>query len=638
MPTEGKADYLALRVLDNNTGAEIVRELAHAHDCTWGVRALQPGMPGSSTLGQFTIHSPGGPMSDEMRRHWQDQWNQLAYGQRVEGYLGNVITGSPRFSGIITSDLTRSLSGPWEIKGHDSLFMLQQSQVLPGEVIGLRGETGGNFARRFYGTQEAIWDDAFPSDTSANYQVSSWQFTFAGFRIFDPVFGLACIRCITTSPTDAFVVTNTTWSATAQYTSSSVTVHGVIAAGTDTTNAGECGIWLQADSTAQNGYQVLVQMAQTGASTGLYNVSVLVRQRIAGTYSTIAGPTTVFTNVGATFPFELTAVYSFVPISGPGSASTIGIRVLLNGQDTGVLATFSSSAFASGSIGVRCSPNAGGSPTTYVNRIQFHARNSGAGAGGAGTLFGTKRFGDGNVDTAPAVLTESLSGSGQTHLDMLLLAMTFGGTNIRKNPGAGFKGDTLDYGGPGGILNPTGTDLSASVELVEGQNIEANGTLVGSVPELYSTDVRVNSLPGGASGGAITWGRVANVGDAVLVDTVADMGIPGYTMLVLYAQAMQARKVNPLQAIQVRVIRDAKWLGAPGTNGAGPRELDIVGIQIPSLNVQRQTATIAGYDFVEGQADMLVYLSQLPARGAPAHAAQRFQRFADFVGTTYKTR
>src|SRR5262245_52506518 len=121
------------------------------------------------------------------------------------------------------------------------------------------------------------------------------------------------------------------------------------------------------------------------------------------------------------------------------------------------------------------------------------------------------------------------------------------GFNIRKNAGRGYKSDTLDYSaGPG-------SDLCTKVVWEDGSNME--DALAAGTAEVAASDVRMNAVPGSDSGGNVTWSRLGSIGDMVLTDTVADVGVPGFIGLALYAQAAQARKVNPMTATQIDVAR-----------------------------------------------------------------------------------
>src|SRR5262249_30981264 len=148
------------------------------------------------------------------------------------------------------------------------------------------------------------------------------------------------------------------------------------------------------------------------------------------------------------------------------------------------------------------------------------------------------RFAAGTLESGPT-LNQIVTLSGQTHLDMLLLASAFANRWIRKTPGFGFKADKIDF-----LLNP-GTDLSSSIVFEEGINIEAQDTAVTSVADIFAHEVRVQTIPGLAdSGGTVTWGRIGSTGDMVLTDAAYDLGVPTFSLLVAYAQQIQNRKAN----------------------------------------------------------------------------------------------
>lgn len=633
---KGHADYLGLAVLNDDTGAIIVPELVHGHQTKWEVRGPQQGMPGSSTLGTFKVVAAGAPYSPEFRRN-KSQWDLIQANwanevrMRVEGYLGGRVTGQPRFSGIIT-DMLPALDTPWEIDGVDSLWLLQQSQVLPGEtiILGGPGLSAGFSAHAFFGTNEVVLKDDFSKWSSGGS--SNYHLTGSFSQTTDPLFGLPAI---VGNGTSDIAITNTTWALNAQWSAATVTLHGVVNAPgpgvSSSTGLFGPGVFVFSDSTSANSVLADLVVQQVSALSGSYNLSLRIGVFSGGTYTQQAVANNLFTNLNGTFPFELTVILSHSP-SGPGGQQFF-YKAILNGNDPNVTSgVLPAGPPAAGGVGFRHADTVAGFPS-YLNRLEFIARTSG-GVGFPG--FGTNRFAFGNSFSGASV-GQSATGQGQTHLDVLQLASTFDNVAIRKDPGAGNNSDVINYGG--GPTNPNpGTDFSASVVLREGVNIEAQDTRVASVPELLGTDVRYNSLPGADSGGSATWGKIGNPGDTVLIDTIADVGIPGFMLLVNYARAIQARRVNPLQAVQARVVRDDRWIGAPGTNGAGPREWDSVAVEIPTINVPMQVAQIVGYDFEEGAESMVVYFNQLPRAAAPLAPTQRFQRQLDNLGTTYKPR
>lgn len=636
----GHPDYLGIQILNDNTGAVLVQELAHAHKTKWGVRAPQQGIPGSSTLGQFRIVAPGAPRSPEFRRY-KSQWDviQNAWASqirmRAEGYLGGKVTGTPRFSGIVT-DMTPTLGAPWELSGIDSLWLLQQSQVLPGETILLNGVGTAFSTKAFTGCQTVILDDGFAnwnSGDSANYHANNggWSFTPG-----DPLFNLPALQATADNANEITVASFT--ANPGQLSAATVTLHGVVAA----TGVGPIGvgILLKSDSTGLNATMLDFFLTETGGGTQIYNVTVRIGTWSAGTYTQQVGVSNYFTNVSATFPFELTAVLSQQP-TGPSGGQTGLVKVILNGQDKNV--QWGGGGAPAGLIGIR-NANSPASGTCYVNQLLVRGRTSGA-VGEAG--FGTNRFQGGSAFGSLTSPGQPTIGQGQSHLDVLQLAATFDAATIKKIPGAGVDGDFLVY-----VVGSQGNDFSNAITLREGINVIDQDTAVSSVPEMLGTDVRFTAIPSGPSnntdsGGLATWSRLGQPGDTVLVDSVADVGISGFTMMVNWARQIQARKVNPLQAVQVRVVRDDDWIGVHGNNGfgyptwivgAGPGEFDLVSVELPSLNVELQILQIVGYDFEEGEESMIVYFSQLPKQAIPEHPIMRFQRQLETLGNSWVSR
>src|SRR5215469_2344328 len=194
MPAEGIPGRLKYRVLDQNSGAVLVPDRPHLHQSQWTVMALLPGSPSAGSIGKFVIplHPPG---SEEFRaaKQWYDL---LGPGQRIEGYLGDVITGSPKFSGVFTVDGYYQDFRSFRVGGADTLWWLQQSQVFPGETI-LSGQTGILLVPQFTGTQEVIWGDNFANwnGTSSPGKPASTDYTASGFSFTssDPVLGLPAL-------------------------------------------------------------------------------------------------------------------------------------------------------------------------------------------------------------------------------------------------------------------------------------------------------------------------------------------------------------------------------------------------------------------------------------------------------------
>lgn len=629
MPQQGAPGYLKYRVLDPNTGAVVIGDLFHLRQSVWTIRAPQGGMPGSSTIGDFIIKLP--PPQSEAGKANQAAYSLLAAGQKVEGYLGNVITGSPRFSGVITK-INKPLAQPWEVIGADTLWWLQQSQLFIGENLGYSSaNTGTVLVTAFLGTRELIWDDDSTFwGTSSHPNLSDYTATGPWLTGSDPTYNLPAISIVPTSTT-AVLRTNTTWPIGGQYNADfnvcptgacSIKIQGVVQPGTTAVGQGtEFGVVALNPVGAQ---QLLLGRAwvhQTAlAPFYIWAIDAEIWTADASGAYTSRASVNVFTfngegNSAPSIPLEVEMTLN---------TEERLVRVMVNGQDSNCIWGIDKTILAaSGGIGFRCTTSAGGSPHVWFNRLRFESRTSFANGG-----WGSPgdRFVAGSIATGQQMAPAVILGSQQSHLDMMLMAAAYDGFQIRKNPGAGHRADSIDY-----VASP-GTDLSKSIVFEEGVNIREQGTMLAPLSDLFSHSTRVNAIPGaGGSGGQITSAPLAAVGSMVLTDSVSDLGLANYQLLASYARLVAQRKANVMRAIQVESIRTAdtadKW-----------RELDFVTIHIPTLGVFRQRAQVVGYVFTEGEASQTLFLNEYPDRQLIQHNLGRLSRALEFVGTTYARR
>lgn len=620
--------YLGYRLLDPNTGTVVVPDLFHLHRSRWTVRALTPGMPGSTTIGDFNILLP--PPYTEEHGRYRAQYDAIlaaqnkGIGLKVEGYLGDVNAGKPIVSGVITK-MNLPADGPWELIGSDTLYWLQQSQTLAGET--LRNSTTDIQFLPMLSTFEVAWDDAFGgwngsvSPHSSDYNVSGFSFSAS-----DPYLSKTALTA-STSPSTA--VTTTTWlsgenftyTVAPQFLTSTVTAFGTLVPGTPGASnvAGTIQVALFSDATCANCTLVALELIQQ--VSGQQNAQVSIYTVSGGTVTQVAGPTTVFTALSGPFRFQLSADFAM-------SYSVFEVRARLNGSDPGCTYTAGANP-NSGGVGIRYSFNVGGSPSVYVNYVTFHSRPEFNPFPG-NPIWGTSRFARGVVTPGPVSMFVLPTPRAQTNLDVMQQLASFTGNQIRKNPGAGPKADSIDF--TVGI----GTDYSSAVVFEERVNVVAQGTTVQNVAEVYANDAKLQGIPGVDSGGSVVWSRIGQPGDMVLTDTVVDTGLPGFQMLSAYATAVQSRKSTPLAAVQVRVLRTPELLRA--NNGQGPRELDSVQVHLPTWAINRQKAQIVGYEVVEGEGEMTYWLTQFPESRMPEAGLQRLVRAADYLSTTYQAR
>ncbi len=609
---DGQPGYLKYRVLDPNSGAVVIDDLPHLHQSSWTVRALQKGFPAAAQIGDFNVPLP--PPGSDLHRVNRGLYDKLAEGQKVEAFLGDVIAGTPRFTGVITK-LTKNVKDPWVIEGNDTLWWLQQSQTFPGE--GVQQTKGSGIVGSFLGTEEIVWSDRFDSASAftANY-TNSGAFSQNGS---DPYFGLPNVQV---GGTGANLVSVTTWGQAAQFLNAIVSLRGTVVCGTATTNAGNFGIWLAADSTAANGILVNVEIDST-AGVAPYSAHLRIWSVAASVFTLRAQQTNVLTGLNAAFQFELQAV-----INNDVNLLQQNVRAILNGKDPGcVFSTATLTTFGGvtpGGIGIRNGPAAGGSPTLYVNNLQFEARTSApASGGGYSTSFGTNRFAAGTITTSSLTnIIQNVSLAGQSYLDCMMLASMVDGFFLRKNPGFGFKADSIDYG------PSPGTDRSDAVVFDPSNIIDG---FVGPVPDLYATNVKFNAVRGSDSGGTVTWPRIGSIGDLVLRDTTQDVGVPGFRWAMLYAQQVQARKVSPSAATQLEVVRQ------PGIADRW-RELDTVMVNDWRLGINQQKSLVMGYTFQEGSPTQTVYLSQFSAKALPRAPLWFTAGAVEWIGGIYAPR
>lgn len=633
MSGAGVAPRLSYRLLDPNTGAVVVQDLAHLHQSKWTVRALLPGYPGSSTIGDFSILLPP-PGSAKFRAN-RDQYDAIlnsskaGIGLKVEGYLSERPSGTPVVSGVITK-MDLPLDGPWVLSGYDTLYWLQQSQMIPGELFGapLDGvlPTGTlEVVEALTCTHEVVWDDDFanwsggnsPPHNSGDYTNSNWTFTAS-----DPYQGQPALTANATGATEAVILSNTSWSRSSQYSFSTVTVRGTMQCGTPGSGLVGSGIFviMLADSPYNNGVELQVLMRQN--ASGSYDVEAYVFQKSGGTYTLKSSHTGLFTNQLSPWSYEVTIAHTT-------DAGIDKYNVFVNGKDAEV--DTGSFGPASGRIGMRFNVAAGGSPAVYVNSLQFRARTTSF--GGLAFAWSPPRFAQGSWTSDGGTITQQIKTNEQTHLDMLVLAASLKGSLIRKTAGAGYKGDSIDYGPQPGV------DRSSQIVFREGPggNIVAQGTTTANVAETYATDTKMNAIPtaadGGNSGGTVIWRAIGAAGDMVLTDTVSDVGAFAWEVLSGYARAIQQRKAFPLTATQIAVARTADLVGI--NNGLGPRECDFVRAVLPTYGFDF-VVLITGFILDETTATQVYFLNDFPegALGGTA-GLQRLQRTADFLGTTY---
>jgi hypothetical protein len=590
---EPNAPILAYRIVDQNNGNEIIHSLPHLHQSSWTVNALAKGMPGSAGIGSFSI--PCAPIRSDAYMANKVIYDQLVVGQKVEGYLGDVVAGTPRVSGYITS-LDRTLDGNLVITGSDTLGWLQKTQVIPGEFIPFVGPTGNDVVALYKDPVRMGFDDSCTSLGSyTQTPASRWTQTT------DPETGVSAFNCSTTG-SESYVINSTSIPAI-QYQGPSYAIGNFLfQAGTDTTTGGEASLVIGSDATAANCVFARVNGYEVGGSSWSFDAEIWTRTASVNTRQLQK----VGIMTGLSNQIRVQIILSCYYVGG-----TIYLHMFVNGQDCGNYVYSNVGTAPSGRIGFRFNANAGGSPNVWAERASFRYRDSSV------PLFAT-----GTINSSSVVFANQQHLNGQTNLDMLSMAMVSDGWQVRKNPGAGYRADSIDY-----AVSP-GSDLSSSIVFEDGINLVNLQTT--SNADVYSIDTRIAATPGMDSGGGVVYpSSSGNTGDLVLTDTVLNAGTVTFAPLIQFGNTVGALKSTPGQAKTAVVVRDAftadKW-----------RELDYVTLHAPLMGLNHQKVLVLGYTLTEGDATQTVMFDQYAFD--PAYQARRNLDSARIITAAYKTR
>lgn len=588
--------YLRYRVVDPNTGAVVVNELPHPHQSEWQVRAYQRGAPTSSMVGSF--HIPLHPAGSEAYQAALYDYSQLAYGQKVEGYLGDVLSGPPRYTGLIR-EINKSLAGAVEIVGADTLDWLQQSITFQGDRW--TGKSGDVIVKKYLDDIE-VFGDFLPGTTGGSFLPGGTQNPAGRYTTTtDPNMG-GISAATATGATNIWAFGANGNITNANFEGRIDLFGSLTSTSTDTSNAGDLGLIYASDSGGNNFFTCEVKLRYSGTA-GLYNVDVAIWQDAAGVFTQKAVIQNVFTNVPVPFPIQLT-VWS---VNQLGVTPPI-VTASLNGTDLSDRLSFQMTSMA-GRVGLISSVGSG-SFQAWADLVTVRKRDDTSPRFAQGTIA------SGSGKAGPLRFT------GQTHLDMLGIAATQEGWLLRKSGGAGARADTIDAN-----VNP-GSDLSKTV--VFEQDVNLSDLQLVANAETYATDVRLAGPPGINTGGSVEWTQPLATGSIVLEDTVPSMAPKDFFGGHFAAAAIQASKSNPGQAKVAIVIRDAdtadKW-----------RELDTVTIHAPRIGLDNVKAVVVGYSFKEGAGTQEVLLDSYAFQSAQ-YAASRLGGSVKLMAGQFQSR
>lgn len=596
---EGVPGYLKYRVLDTS-GNVVIADLPHLHQSQWTVEGYQAGSKG---LGHFQIPLYPPNATSEYALAKRD-YDKLDENYRVEGYLGDVISGAPRFSGVIREFSRRRES--FVIGGYDSILAAEAQQVFPGESV--NGTTYDVF-NQYLGRNLLSYGDDFSTGSLSGYtQVSgTWTLGSDGYGSY----------VTTNGSSERYIYTNSSWANSVYQPLHVLKVIGSIALDAATVALHAFLGFVGGNGDSWVGGQVNVNTNGT--------VDAFIYTRSSGVYTAQASAINIFpsytvtaTNSPLLVEIQLIGYYT---ISG-GVASNLVYHLLVNGKDV-CQWSYGNPAGISGNIGVRQAGGGAGS-TVKVYELTFKSR---AAVGHQTPLA----FQQGSTLSGANGTTQRIAQiwSGQTFLDIWNTCAATEGWEYRKTPAAGANADQIDFG------SALGTDYSVDgqVRFVEDENlvdIDEESNL-----ELFSSSLRFSTASGPNSvGGTIVYDNLTAINKyGIWDDTDQNLGVSDFSIARGYAKRASLLRGTPRQGKTVTVVRDPRTADAF-------RELDYIEVHAPSRNYDHAKMRVLGYTFTEGSPQMTLVCDQYPInqRRALTRVTRRIRDNLQTVGNQFANR
>lgn len=560
--------YLEYRVLDPVSGAVVVGPLPHLHQSKWTIRGMQPGAPGSVSLGQGTI--PLHPPNSEGGMAAAADYAALVYGQRIEGYLGAYQAGNPKVSGYITG--LPIAENDYTIEATDSLWLAQRART--DRTLAFNGTTDTLLKNSLKAYGLIYGDDACNTFTGYTNNGTWGATTEEGLNVFQAGAGGDGLLYTTSSYTNAQYadcVIDAMYHVSTPATPGNTAEGGIIAAVTDANNL------------------VMGRVLMQCITATAFTISAEIWTKVAGVY-------TQRSSIPILKGLTSNHLRCQVRLFGVQSGANYTWRVTVNGFDVGC--TYTYAATPSGAVGLRSLKTGSAvGEVAYATNLYFANKQS--------------IFAQGTITAGTKTLNQTFSRV--PLLDLWNIAATAEGFQWRKNPKAGLYADTVDFG----VL---GTDLTASVKFVEGDNlIDAQ---VSPNVEPLATEVELLAAPGVDNQGTITWHNITAMKKyGVIADSYQSQDVADFLGQRSLVQAVAAKRAAPGAAKTLKVLRDSstadKW-----------RELDSVEVTAPRLGLNHQSVLVLAYTLEEGSAEQEITCDQFPL-GTLEHSFGRLIRSVD---------
>lgn len=595
--SEPVISLLRIRVVKtfNGGNAEVTNDLPHLHESQVQVAAMQPGNPGSSALGSFTVklHPPG----SEGYAAAKPIYDQLDYFQRLEFYishdgasLGKLLPGAGG-TGIITG-IRKSYgqNSVFELTGHPDTVLANLSRPFPGEL--LSNDVTSAMLKSYLGTNELGWSDTFNPFTLANYTSTNTPGGTSGTWTGTTDDGFSVASCST--GTGAVLLSKSGAGAGDRWHTYYVEATGRLSPSADTTNAGIVVVgYSHSSANTNDGVFGGVEAVKVGTRWNLNSVAVGCTGGVGTSLPVIANVLSNVDDPAGMIPLTIGVLVTM----GGGPTASATVCVIINGK---VALQSSLGAYDPGTATrypfIGFGTPATGTATCYLTNLVQMTRFTTDGPSAA-SVFKT-----GSISTA----TDSLmygTDAGPTFLEAWTRLATREGWYLRYNPQPYVVG-TRTLGTVDMAADP-GVDRTASVIFSRREGTLINLELTANADAFAADTAAIgqSTLDGGGIGFWRDIGSMVKYGviqDEVLAFTHSDFNSLRRAAYKIVSNKVSLSSVGAKTAVVSRDPQTADvW-----------RELDRITIDDPELGINNLVCRVVGYTFYEGQGTQSLTLDQ----------------------------
>jgi len=546
---------------------------------------MQPGNPGSSALGSFTIplFTPGSEQFAAAKVYY----DALTRYQRVEAYSG----GRLMFAGVITG--IRKTYGPnavYELTGASDLQLANMSRPFPGEL--LSNDVTSAIVKSYLGQNELGWADTFNPFTAGNYTSTNEPGGSAGTwsGATDDNFNVVSIS----TGTNAVLISKTGAVANDRWHTHYIEVTGRLLPTNDPVNGGSVGVGISNTSSDVNDGVIGIVTAKT--ANGRVYLNGYLNRYTGGTLT--AQPQIPVALSNADDPQGYVALtVGLLLTDGGSSASSPSACLVVNGKV--ILGPFLT-GYAAGAVTryplLKFTGGVGGTATAYLTNFVQMTRFTTDGPSTAAT------FANGTITTATHSLGYGVD-PGSTFLEVIQRLATRDGWYWRYTPQPYVIGTrtlgTVDFAADPGADLTTKVIFSRAAGNLVGLELNNNGDPLAADTALSGQ----SSLDGGGIG---YWRDVGTLGKyGVLQDEALSFTHSDFNSLRRASFSINANKIalDTLGAKTAVVIRDPQYADTY-------RELDKITIHDPEMGCNMLACRIMARTFKENDPTETLVLDQ----------------------------